>query len=72
MFTDAVGRPLVNRYITPALRAALSRAGLPAIRCHDLRHTAATLQLAAGVPLSTISRTLGHSTLAIRPTPTPP
>ena len=65
VFTDAVGRPLVNRYITPALRAALSRAGLPAIRCHDLRHTAATLQLAAGVPLSTISRTLGHSTLAI-------
>ena len=34
------------------------------MRCHDLRHTAATLQLAADVPLTTISRTLGHSTLA--------
>ena len=65
VFTDAVGRPLVGRYITPVLRAALARAGLPAIRCYDLRHTAATLQLTAGVPLAVISRTLGHSTIAI-------
>lgn len=65
VFTDAVGRPLIGRYITPALRSALARAKLPSIRCHDLRHTAATLQLAAGVPLATISRTLGHSTIAI-------
>lgn len=65
VFTDAVGRPLVGRHVTPVLRTALARAGLPAIRCHDLRHTAATLQLAAGVPLATISRTLGHSTLTI-------
>jgi integrase len=65
VFTDDIGRPLVGRYVTPVLRSALARAGLPPVRCHDLRHTAATLQLAAGVPLSTISRTLGHSTLAI-------
>jgi integrase len=65
VFTDAVGRPLMGRYVTPALRVALARAGLPSIRCHDLRHTAATLQLAAGVPLAVISRTLGHSTIAI-------
>lgn len=65
VFTDSVGRPLVGRYVTPQLRHGLERAGLPPIRCHDLRHTAATLQLAAGVPLATISRTLGHSTLTI-------
>jgi integrase len=65
VFTDAVGRALVGRYITPALRSALARAGLPPIRGHDLRHTNATLQLAAGVPLAVISRTLGHSTIAI-------
>lgn len=65
VFTDAVGRPLIGRYVTPALRGALARADLPPIRCHDLRHTNATLQLAAGVPLATISRTLGHSTIAI-------
>lgn len=65
VFTDAVGRPLIGRNVTPALRVALARAELPAIRCHDLRHTYATLQLAAGVPLTTISRTLGHSSLTI-------
>ena len=65
VFTDAVGRPLVGRYITPVLRSALARAELPPIRGHDVRHTNATLQLAAGVPLAVISRTLGHSTIAI-------
>ena len=65
VFTDAIGRPLVGRLVTPVLHHALAEAGLPDIRCHDLRHTAATLQLAAGVPLATISRTLGHSSLAI-------
>lgn len=65
VFTDAVGRPLTGRRITPALRVALGNAGLPAVRCHDLRHTAATLQLAAGVPLAVISRTLGHSTISV-------
>ena len=65
VFTDAVGRPREGRLITPALHAALARAGLPEIRCHDLRHTCATLQLAAGVPLAVISRTLGHSSIAV-------
>jgi integrase len=65
VFTDALGRPWNGRLITPALHVALVRAGLPVIRCHDLRHTCATLQLAAGVPLATISRTLGHSSIAI-------
>lgn len=65
VFTDSIGRPLVGRHTTTALRAALERAGLPTIRSHDLRHTAATLQLAAGVPLAVISRTLGHSTIAV-------
>lgn len=31
-------------------KPALTRAELPAIRVHDLRHTAASLWLAAGVP----------------------
>jgi integrase len=65
IFLDAAGRPLEGRLVTPALHVALARAGLPVIRCHDLRHTAATLQLAAGVPLAVISRTLGHSSIAV-------
>lgn len=36
------------------------RAGLPAIRFHDLRHTFATLSLKAGIPTEVVSRILGH------------
>ncbi|MCL3817634.1 tyrosine-type recombinase/integrase [Aeromicrobium sp. zg-Y869] len=32
-------------------------------RLHDLRHTAACLWLAAGVPASTVQAWLGHSSL---------
>jgi site-specific recombinase XerD len=39
--------------------------GLPPIRLHDLRHTAASLALQAGVPLKVVSEALGHSSLAI-------
>lgn len=38
----------------------LERAGLPKIRLHDCRHTAATLMLQAGVPVPTVSQILGH------------
>jgi integrase len=43
------------------LKANLERAGLPRIRFHDLRHTAATLMLGAGVPIPTASHILGHA-----------
>ncbi len=39
--------------------------GLPAIRLHDLRHTHATLLLAAGVPVKLVSERLGHATATI-------
>lgn len=40
-------------------------AGLPRIRLHDLRHTHATLALAAGVHPKVVSERLGHSSIAI-------
>ena len=43
----------------------LRRAGLPAIRFHDLRHTAATLLLSQGVHPKVASEMLGHATVAI-------
>ncbi len=42
------------------LRSHLERAGLPRIRFHDLRHTAATLMLRAGVPIPTASHVLAY------------
>jgi len=41
------------------------KAGLPAIRLHDLRHTYATLALEAGVHPKIVSERLGHATTGI-------
>ncbi|MEY2457049.1 MAG: hypothetical protein QOK06_2143, partial [Acidimicrobiaceae bacterium] len=37
------------------------RSGLPRIRFHDLRHTHASLLVAAGVPIKVVSERLGHA-----------
>ncbi len=52
---------LINRGLYPALR----RAGLRAIRIHDLRHCYASLLIDAGEPLLVVSRLLGHSGIRI-------
>jgi integrase len=39
----------------------LEAAGLPEMRIHDLRHSAATLLLKMGVPLKVVQEILGHS-----------
>jgi integrase len=64
VFTDAVGRPLHPAAVSHAFRVAADRLRLP-VRLHDLRHTAATLLLGAGVPLKIVSETLGHSSIAV-------
>ena len=39
----------------------LARTGLPRIRFHDLRHTHASLLVAAGTPIKVVSERLGHA-----------
>lgn len=43
----------------------LAQAGVPRIRFHDLRHTAATLMLSEGIHPKVASEVLGHSTVSI-------
>lgn len=50
--------------ISLAFRRAVKAAGVPPIRLHDLRHTHATLLLAAGVNPKVVSERLGHSSVA--------
>lgn len=64
VFTDALGRSGDPSAASVAFRTAADRLGLP-VRLHDLRHTAASLMLAAGVPLKVVSEALGHSSIAI-------
>jgi integrase len=66
VFCDAAGEPLWGRHLTTLqLKALLRQAGLPPIRFHDLRHTFATLQLAAGTNPKIVSEVLGHKEVAI-------
>lgn len=47
------------------LQALLEKAGLPHIRFHDLRHSAATLLLSQGVHPKVVQELLGHSTISM-------
>jgi integrase len=66
VFTTAMGRPIAAAsLLRVSFYPLLARAGLPHIRFHDLRHTAATLLLEQGVHPKIVSEMLGHSTIAI-------
>jgi integrase len=66
VFCDELGRPLSAEWVVRrAFRPLLRKAGLPAIRFHDLRHTAATLMLSRGIHPKIVAEMLGHATVAI-------
>lgn len=65
VFTREDGRPLRPEYATRHFLALVSRMELPQIRLHDLRHTHATLALAAGVEMKIVSDRLGHSQISV-------
>lgn len=61
VFTDVKGSPVHPDLFTQRFDRLVARSGLPRIRLHDLRHTHATLGLAAGVPVRVMSERLGHA-----------
>jgi integrase len=65
VFTNADGRRLCPSNVHESLQRRLKRAGLPPIRVHDLRHTAATLHLAGGTNPKVVQELLGHSTITL-------
>ena len=65
VFPSAVGTPLTGSNIRRDFRKLLESSGLPKVRFHDLRHTAASLMLNHGIPVLIASRRLGHSKASI-------
>lgn len=61
IFPSSVGTPLDQKAVLGEYYAVLDKAGLPKIRFHDLRHTAASIMLNRGVPVIVVSKMLGHS-----------
>lgn len=65
VFTREDGVPLHPASVSDRFRRLVDEAGLPPVRLHDLRHGAASLMLAAGVPMKVVQETLGHSSSAL-------
>jgi integrase len=64
VFTLEDGTPLNPAHVSRWFNRHVKAAGkdVPRIRLHDLRHTHASLLLAAGVPVKVVSERLGHAT----------
>jgi integrase len=62
VFANEVGCPIeATNLLRRSFRRVLERAGLPRIRFHDLRHSAATLLLGRGIHPKIVAELLGHA-----------
>jgi integrase len=61
IFPSKIGTPLDTSNLRMDFNRVIARAGVPKVRFHDLRHTAASLMLNNGIPVIVVSRILGHS-----------
>ncbi|GHO75601.1 site-specific integrase [Ktedonobacter sp. SOSP1-85] len=65
VFPNDKGDFLMPSALFRRFRKLLKQVGLPDMRFHDLRHSAATLLLSMGVQLKVIQELLGHSSIEI-------
>jgi integrase len=66
IFASENGTPLnPENLVKRSFKPLLTRADLPEIRFHDLRHTCATLLLSRGVHPKIVQELLGHATIAM-------
>jgi integrase len=61
IFTNTDGDAIHPESVTQLFDRNIARVGVPRIRFHDLRHTHASLLVAAGTPIKVVSERLGHS-----------
>jgi integrase len=66
VFCNGLGRPIEpQNLLYRSFRRLLKRAGLPLIRFHDLRHSAASLLLSMGTHPKVVQELLGHSQISL-------
>ena len=66
MFCTSIGTHLnPTRDVLDQFKILLKKAGLPAIRFHDLRHSSATMLLGMKVHPKIVQEILGHSQISI-------
>jgi integrase len=64
VFADAAGHPIRQHSLVDAWQRLRTRAGLPDVRWHDLRHSAASFLVQAGATLAEVANQLGHRNTA--------
>ncbi len=66
VFTNSIGRPCEARSLMrTSYTPLLARAGVPYVKFHALRHSAATLLLSQGIHPKIVAEMLGHTTIAM-------
>ncbi|MDP2965806.1 MAG: site-specific integrase [Pelolinea sp.] len=65
VFINGIGTIIYFKRFHKDFKRVLRNAGLPDMRFHDLRHTAATLMISNGIPVLIVSKILGHSTPSV-------
>ena len=65
VFTGLRGGYLNPRYMPKLFDKIIVQAGLPDIRFHDLRHSAATLLISMGISVKVVQEILGHSEISM-------
>ena len=65
VFCNLSGGYFNPNHVRFLFKKLLKAAGLPDVRFHDLRHSAATVLLAARMDLKAVSEMLGHSSISI-------
>jgi integrase len=61
IFPSTIGTPMNRDNLRKRFKLLLKLAGLPKVRFHDLRHSAASLMLNNGIPVIVVSKRLGHA-----------
>ena len=64
LFTQWNGKPIHPDSVSNWFSGFIKKSDLPNVSIHSLRHTNATLLIASGTPLKTVSKRLGHAQLS--------